>query len=38
MKISEILKDTNYKLTQFKTEQIDEIESTENFVKLNWNY
>ena len=27
MKISEILKDTNYKLTQFKTEQIEEIES-----------
>jgi len=27
MKISEILKDTNYKLTQFKTEHIDEIES-----------
>ena len=27
MKISEILKDTNYKLTQFTTEQIQEIES-----------
>ena len=27
MTISEILKDTNYKLTQFKTEQIQEIES-----------
>jgi type I restriction enzyme M protein len=26
MKISEILKDTNYKLTQFKAEQIEEIE------------
>ncbi len=27
MKISEILKDTNYKLTQLKTEYIQEIES-----------
>ncbi len=27
MKISEILKDTNYKLTQFKDEYIQEIES-----------